>query len=170
MSPDSLDRDETEVRRPSGWILCLLYGLAVAPLMAGEVVLIDTLLPRFSGTEDASLGQIGAVLAKVVLLPATLALVFLAFRRIFALNRLKLAALAPLYFASTGWVLAITALSYAMVLGAAWHLGQEVDILEDIDWILIFIAVNLVGSFPLMTFLEHGRPEPDDGARTVRRP
>lgn len=159
-----------ETSQPSGWILCLLYGLVVAPLMAGEVVLIDSFPIRFLGIEDASLGQIGSALAKVVLLSATLTLVFLAFRRIFALRRLKLTALAPLYFASTGWVLAITAFSYAMILGAARHLGHEVRILEDINWVLIFIAVNLVGSFPLMTFLEQHRPEPDDGDGTVTRP
>ena len=170
MPNETPGQPRAETSQHSGWILCLLYGLAVAPLMAGEVVLIDTFLPRFPGIDEGSLGQVGVALAKVVLFPATLTLVFLAFRRIYALKRLKLAALAPLYFASTGWVLAITALSYAMVLGAARHLGHEVNILEDINWVLIFLAVNLVGSFPLMTFLEQGRPEPDDGAGTVRRP
>lgn len=169
MSPDALDQHETEVRRPRGWILCLLYGLAAAPLMAGDVVLIDTLVFWFLGSHVGVPSQVVVILVKAVWLPVTLFLVFLVFRRLYALKRLKLVALGPLYFASSCWVVGLTAFSYAVALGLAETLSYGESVLDNVNWVMIFIALNLVGSFALMTFLEQDRPEPEDGTGTVRR-
>ncbi len=54
MSPGPQDQPETEVRRPRGWLLCALYVLATAPLIAGIILAFAQLRARLStaGTID----------------------------------------------------------------------------------------------------------------------
>ena len=168
MSLESLYGARNEIRRPPGWILCLLYALAVSPLMAGAVLLIDRLAVPL-GLESGIPGQLLAALAKVALLYGVLVVAFSLFRRVFAFESPRATRPQPMFrtLALIGWLVATFALSATLVVitsGSPGY-GKGVDGLGNL--IALCVITFHVGKTPLATFLNQDRTQPDEPGGTA---
>ena len=163
MSIDSPDLPETVIRRPRGWVLCLLYALTVSPLMAGAVLLVDALSGPL-GLESGIPGQLLVALAKVVLIYVTMVVAFSLFRRLYALEPPRLTEPQPMSrsLALIGWLVAIFVLSLTlvMIVSGSPGRGKGVDGLGNL--IVLGWLTFMVGHTPLATFLNQDRTQPEE--------
>ena len=163
MSIDSHRQPEAEIRRPRGWVLCLLYALTVSPLMAGGVLLIDALAVPL-GLESGIPGQLLAALAKVVLIYGTLAVAFSLFRRVYALEPPRLVPPQPMSrsLALIGWLVAtfVVSMTLVVITSGSPGYGKGVDGLGNL--IVLCVITILAGQTPLATFLNQGRTQPEE--------
>ena len=152
---------KVEAPRPRGWVLCAVYVLVSAPLVAGFILAFGLLKTTLSaqGTIDLENGfvDVGFAILQFVAAGGIVQAVFFVFRARYHIRQ-AIPEEGDSSLASTFWAFGAFLLSIAMLFGA-YRLGLTAGKPGNLDIVALVMAFFVLGQWPLRSLLEtNGRP------------